>query len=67
MKNTGVGAIRPTRSFRLSGGILSLNVAGAVALLGGALFVALRAPGRAESEEAVGKQAVPSVTPADAA
>ena len=48
-------------------GVSLALIAGAAALVGGAVFVALRAPGRAESEEAVGKQAVPSVTPADAA
>jgi hypothetical protein len=41
--------------------------AGAVALISGAIFVALRAPARAESAENAGKEAVATVTPADAA
>jgi EmrB/QacA subfamily drug resistance transporter len=45
---------------------LALLVAAAL-LVGGALFVALRAPGRAESEANAGPQVVPSATPADAA
>ena len=45
---------------------LALLVAAAF-LVGGALFVALRAPGRAESEANAGPQVVPSATPADAA
>jgi hypothetical protein len=48
-------------------GVSLALIAGAAALVGGALFVALRAPGRAESEASAGTQAVPSVRPADAA
>jgi len=48
-------------------GVSLALIAGAVALVGGALFVALRAPGAAESEASAGTQVVPSVTPADAA
>jgi EmrB/QacA subfamily drug resistance transporter len=48
-------------------GVSLALIAGAVALVGGALFVALRAPGRAESEAYAGAQVVPSVTPADPA
>ncbi len=48
-------------------GVSLALVAGAVALVGGAIFVGLRAPGRAESEANTGTEAVPSVTPADAA
>ena len=48
-------------------GVSLALITGAVALVGGALFVALRAPGRAESEANAGIEAVPSVTPADAA
>ncbi len=48
-------------------GVSLALIAGAAALAGGAVFVALRAPGRAESEAATGTEAVPSVAPADAA
>ena len=34
-----------------------------VAMIGGAVFVALRAPGRAESEANAGIQAAPSLSP----
>ena len=39
-------------------------LAGAATLIAGAVFVAFRAPGRAESEANAGAQAVPSLTPA---
>jgi EmrB/QacA subfamily drug resistance transporter len=39
-------------------------IAGAAALIGGAVFVALRAPGQAESAVNAGTQAVPSLSPA---
>jgi EmrB/QacA subfamily drug resistance transporter len=48
-------------------GVSLALIAGAALLVGGAVFVALRAPGRAESEENAGRQVLPSVTPADAA
>jgi EmrB/QacA subfamily drug resistance transporter len=41
-------------------------LAGAAALIGGAIFLAFRAPGRAESEASAGTQAVPSLAPAQA-
>jgi EmrB/QacA subfamily drug resistance transporter len=47
-------------------GVSLALMAGAAALVGGALFVALRAAGRVESEESTSPEAVPSVTPADA-
>ncbi len=39
-------------------------LAGAAVLIAGAVFVAVRAPGRVESEENAGVQAVPSLSPA---
>jgi predicted MFS family arabinose efflux permease len=39
-------------------------LAGAAVLLAGAVFVAIRAPGRVESEANAGRDAVPSLTPA---
>jgi EmrB/QacA subfamily drug resistance transporter len=47
-------------------GVSLALMAGAAVLVGGALFVALRAVGRVESEEGASTEAVPSVTPADA-
>jgi EmrB/QacA subfamily drug resistance transporter len=44
-------------------GVSVALVAGAVTLLGGALFVAIRGAGRAESEANVGTQPVPSLAP----
>jgi len=38
-------------------------LAGAAVLIAGAVFVAIRAPGRVESEENAGQQAVPSLSP----
>ena len=48
-------------------GVSLALIAAAALLVGGAVFVALRAPGRAESEANAGPQVVPSATPADAA
>jgi hypothetical protein len=48
-------------------GVSLALIAASVLLVGGALFVALRAPGRAESEANAGPQVVPAATPADAA
>lgn len=39
-------------------------LAGAAVLIAGAIFVAIRAPGRIESEENAGVQTVPSLSPA---
>ena len=47
-------------------GVSVALMAGAGVLVAGALFVALRAAGRVESEESASIEAVPSVTPADA-
>jgi len=47
-------------------GVSLALIAASGLLVGGALFVALRAPGRAESEANAGPQVVPSATPADA-
>jgi len=44
-------------------GVSLALLAGAAALLGGAIFVAFRAPGRLESETNAGKHPVPSVAP----
>jgi EmrB/QacA subfamily drug resistance transporter len=47
-------------------GVSLALIAAAALLVGGAVFVALRAPGRTESEANAGPRVVPSATPADA-
>ena len=64
----GSGDLATHANSAFAHGVSLALIAGAALLVCGAVFVALRAPGRAESEEnAAGTQVVPSVTPADAA
>jgi EmrB/QacA subfamily drug resistance transporter len=65
-RRLGAGDLADYASAAYVHGISLALIAGAVALVGGAVFVALRAPGRAESG-ANASEAVLSVTPADAA
>jgi hypothetical protein len=63
----GSGDLAEHASSAFVHGVSLALIAGAAALAGGAVFVALRAPGRAESEANAGTEAVPTVRPADAA
>ena len=63
----GSGDLAEHASSAFVHGVSLALIAGAAALAGGAVFVALRAPGRAESEANAGAEAVPTVRPADAA
>jgi hypothetical protein len=62
----GSGALASQANSAFVHGVSLALIAAAALLVGGAVFVALRAPGRAESEENAGA-VLPSVTPADAA